>query len=375
MKGSDGDTRGIGEKLRGERENKGLSVGDVVRETNISRRYITALEQEDFSQFPAETYILGFLRNYGEYLGLDIKKLTAQYRILKIQEQPVPMEQLLNKTPLTVTRIVIVSLITVAGIVLAGGAAYYFLFTPQNGLAESAATLRPSEYSFTEGMLERRFYEGDALIIPLAGNSYKVSLTGIADVVTITAPGKEIRLGLNNEAVADINGDGVAELKVNTVDYAQNRPEMGAQLRFELLIPSASSEQTMYDDGAAGDIPPLDTAAGVAHVIFNEANPYPFTIQAVFSNYCMFRWEIMREAVQQKRTERYYVKGEEQTIRAQNGIRIWLSNSSAVKLWAIGGGHNIPLEIGGTGEVVVEDIYWSHDGDGRYKLIQVRLEN
>jgi hypothetical protein len=44
----------------------------------------------------------------------------------------------------------------------------------------------------------------------------------------------------------------------------------------------------------------------------------------------MFRWEILREANRQTRSERYFVKGEEQTIHAQNGIRFWASNSSAV---------------------------------------------
>jgi cytoskeletal protein RodZ len=375
MKSSDVDTRGIGEFLRAERENKGLSVEDAARETNIARKYIIALEQEDFSQFPAETYLLGFLRNYGEYLGINVKNLLSQYRIIKIQEQPVPVEQLLNKAPPDIPRIVFTVLIVAVGIFLAGGSAYYFFFMPKTEQTESGAVQGPIEYSFAEGALERRFYEGDTLIIPLAGNSYKVSLNGIADLVTIAAPGKEIRLGLNNEAAVDINSDGAAELKINAIDYVQNRPEMGAQLRFEILTPSLSTGEMMSSADISGDIPPLNIAASTPHVIFNEANPYPFTLQAVFSSYCMFRWEILREAVQQRRTERYYLKGEEQTIRAQNGVRIWISNSSAVKLWAIGGGNNIPLETGGPGEVVVEDIYWSHDEDGRYKLVQVRLEN
>jgi cytoskeletal protein RodZ len=375
MNSSNSDTRSIGELLRGERENKGLSVEDAARETNIARKYIIALEEEDFSQFPAETYILGFLGNYGEYLGLNVKYLVSQYRIIKIQEQPVPVAQLLDKPPPDIPRIVFTVLIVAAGLLLAGGSAYYFFFMPKTEQSESEAARGPVEYSFAAGALERRFYEGDTLIIPLGGNSYKVSLRSIADLITISAPDKEIRLSLNNEVSVDINSDGIAELKINTLEYAQNRPEMGAQLRFEILTTDAPSEQTMPSVDLAGDIPTLNAAASAPHVIFNAVNPYPFTLQAVFSSYCMFRWEILREAVQQRRTERYYVKGEEQTIRAQNGVRIWISNSSAVKLWAIGGGNNIPLETGGAGEVVVEDIYWSRDEDGRYKLVQVRLEN
>ena len=342
MNSSSGDTRSIGECLKAEREKKGLSVDDAARETNIARKYITALEEEDFSPFPAETYLLGFLGNYGEYIGLDVKNLVSQYRILKIQEQPVPVEQLLNKAPPDVPRIVFTTFVVAVCLALAGGSVYYFLFMPKNRQIESDAARKPAEYSFAEGTLERRFYEGDTLIIPLAGNSYKVSLYSIADLIMISAPDKDIRIGLNNEVSVDINSDGVAELKINAIDYAQNRPEIGAQLRFEMLTRAVAAEQTT----STVDIPALNAAASTPVVIFNETRPYPFTLQAVFSSYCMFRWEILREAVQQKRTERYYVKGEEQTIQAKNGVRIWISNSSAVKLWAIGGGHNIPLETG-----------------------------
>ncbi|MDR2444634.1 MAG: helix-turn-helix domain-containing protein [Spirochaetaceae bacterium] len=371
MNSSNEDTRSIGECLKAEREKKGLSIEDAARETNIARKYISALEEEDFSQFPAETYLLGFLGNYGEYLGLSVKNLVSQYRILKIQEQPIPVEQLLRKAPPNVPRIVFTTFVVLVCFLLVCGSAYYFFFMPKNKQIESNAGRMPVEYSFAGGTLEQRFYEGDTLIILLAGNSYKVSLHSVADVIMITAPDKDIRLGLNNEVLADINSDGIAELKINAIDYAQNRPEIGAQLRFEMLTQTLAIEQT----ASAVDIPALNAAESAPVVIFNEARPYPFTLQAVFSSYCMFRWEILREAVQQKRTERYYVKGEEQTIQAQNGVRIWISNSSAVKLWAIGGGHNVSLETGGAGEVVVEDIYWTHDEDGRYKLVRVRLEN
>jgi len=58
----------LGDKLKSTRERKGYSYDFVGKETNIARRYLEAMENEDFSQFPGESYLLGFLRNYGEYL-------------------------------------------------------------------------------------------------------------------------------------------------------------------------------------------------------------------------------------------------------------------------------------------------------------------
>ncbi|HPB82526.1 MAG TPA: helix-turn-helix domain-containing protein, partial [Spirochaetota bacterium] len=61
----------IGERLRNAREAKKLSLKDVARETNIPSRYVEALEDEEFERFPGETYVIGFLRSYVDYLKLD----------------------------------------------------------------------------------------------------------------------------------------------------------------------------------------------------------------------------------------------------------------------------------------------------------------
>jgi cytoskeletal protein RodZ len=372
VKSSGKEIRSIGVRLKSERESKGLSVDDAARDINMARRYIIALETENFSQFPAETYLLGFLKNYGEYLGIDTKELISAYRILKIQEQAVPVEQLLH-TPVNILRVVINIITAIVIVALVGGAAYYFFFMSKNVMGDEQTARKPVEYSFAEGFLERRFYEGDTLIIPALDGRYKLSLHSIGDVITLSAPGKDIKLGLNNVVMADINNDGVSDLRINALDYAQNRVDVGAQLRFEILNTGNVQEASPTDIQDSSE-PYQPQATDGRRVIFEGMNPYPFTLQAVFSGYCMFRWKIMREGNRQDRSERYFVKGEEQTIQAQNGIRFWVSNSSAVKIWIIGGGHNVPLELGGPGEVLVEDIYWVREDD-RYKLIQVKLES
>jgi cytoskeletal protein RodZ len=376
MKNSGKETKNIGGRLKTERENKGLSVDDVARDINMARKYIIALEAEDFSQFPAETYLLGFLKNYGEYLGLDVKELISLYRILKIQEQPVPVEQLLH-SPIDASRMVAGILIAVIVLALLGGSVYYFLLRPEKDNPKEEIVRVPVEYSLTEGVLERRFYEGDTLVIPSGGSNYEISLSAIGDVITLSAPGKDIKLGLNNEVAADINNDGIAEVRINAVDYAQNRSEVGAQLRFEIINADNLQEETPEEAFAAAGLAetPPALATPSRHVILEGQNPYPFTLRAVFNGHCMFRWEILREANRQNRSERYFVKGEEQTIQAQNGIRFWASNSSAVKIWIIGGGHNVQLELGGAGEALVEDIFWTREEDGRYRLVQVKLES
>ena len=61
----------LGSLLVRAREARGLTLEDAERDTRISRRYLQALEAEQFEVIPAPVYARGFLRSYSQYLGLD----------------------------------------------------------------------------------------------------------------------------------------------------------------------------------------------------------------------------------------------------------------------------------------------------------------
>ncbi|PKA16908.1 helix-turn-helix domain-containing protein [Leptospira haakeii] len=88
----------VGQILREAREEKKLTVKDVSKDTNISVKYILALETEDYAQFPGETFTIGFLKNYGSYLKLDTGMLINLYRGEKIEESQAPLEELTKPT-------------------------------------------------------------------------------------------------------------------------------------------------------------------------------------------------------------------------------------------------------------------------------------
>ncbi len=70
----------IGEILRIERENKGLTVKEIEIATSIRTVYITAIEEGNYNIIPGEVYLKGFIRNYANYLGLDGQQLVDLYR-------------------------------------------------------------------------------------------------------------------------------------------------------------------------------------------------------------------------------------------------------------------------------------------------------
>ncbi len=70
----------VGSIFRDARLEKGLTMEQVSDETNISKRFLQGIEADNFEGFPGEVYILGFLRNYAEFLGLDAAKIVERYR-------------------------------------------------------------------------------------------------------------------------------------------------------------------------------------------------------------------------------------------------------------------------------------------------------
>jgi cytoskeletal protein RodZ len=70
---------GIGRSLEEARQSKGLSLREVEQRTRIRSRYLRDLEREDFDVLPA-VYVLGSLKTYADFLGLDGAALSGQLK-------------------------------------------------------------------------------------------------------------------------------------------------------------------------------------------------------------------------------------------------------------------------------------------------------
>ena len=364
----------LGEKLRSTRIEKGFSIDQVSRETNITSRYIEALETENFNVFPGEPYVLGFIRNYSSFLDLDIQKTVGLYRTLKIQEQPVPVEQLLKHPPRIPSFVVPLMLIlVVAG--LSGWGIYNLIINRKQNVIVNADARTPAEYMMEGNSMERRFYRSDAVLVPIDSNMYKLELFNLGETVTIRTPGGSVILDLGQEANIDLNNDGIPELRITVADFAKNNPDMGALLHFLMMDAVAVFDAAATD--AEQTVPfTINTISSVSQTIISASiSAYPFTLQSVFQGYCMFRWEILNERDRRERSQHYLQRGDERNIQAQNGIRIWTSNANAARFQVIGGGRTYPVELGGAGEVVVADIRWVRDDNNQYRLVLIRLES
>lgn len=72
--------RTVGDVLKQEREKKFYTLLEIEKATKIRKELLEALEQGQYHKLPPPTFIQGFIKNYGKFLGLNPEKLLAIFR-------------------------------------------------------------------------------------------------------------------------------------------------------------------------------------------------------------------------------------------------------------------------------------------------------
>jgi cytoskeletal protein RodZ len=83
----------FGDKLRHQRERRGLSLDAISSTTKISTRMLCAIEEEHFEQLPGGVFNKGFVRAYARHVGLDEEETVGEYldalRETQVQSQAI----------------------------------------------------------------------------------------------------------------------------------------------------------------------------------------------------------------------------------------------------------------------------------------------
>ena len=80
------DAATLGDGLRIAREHSGRSLAELSSITRVPSRYLTALEQNDFSTLPNRVFSIGYVRAYAGSLGLDEQLAVERFK----RESPDP---------------------------------------------------------------------------------------------------------------------------------------------------------------------------------------------------------------------------------------------------------------------------------------------
>jgi cytoskeletal protein RodZ len=84
----------FGEKLRKQREQRGLSLDAISTITKISPRMLRAIEEEHFEQLPGGVFNKGFVRAYARLVGLDEDEAVSDY-LAALRESQVQSQAIL----------------------------------------------------------------------------------------------------------------------------------------------------------------------------------------------------------------------------------------------------------------------------------------
>lgn len=367
----------IGAKLQNARRDRGISFEQAQRDTHIARHFLEAIEEERFDDFPGEAYFLGFLRNYAKYLGLDGHELVNIYRNIKIQEQPAPIDELLDRKPIG-PRI----LLTVLILVLVGGiGAVAFLFLngrislpqlPQRSVLNGGQPT--TTFSLSQPFLERRFALGERVSVPIQDGQVIVELSEIGEAVVITSPLGRTLIGAGQNRVIDLSGDAVGDVRITVRQIGATEDPPSAVVRFDRVVagvgatqsePAPPPPQAMAPAAPAAPPSGLGSPADSSRirpvrVVVSAPQPTSFAIEASFRGPTLFRYEADTRA----RVERYYQAGERLRFEAGSSLRVWAANAGAVDMRVA----ERPVVLGQAGEVVAALIAWQPEEAGSHAL-------
>jgi cytoskeleton protein RodZ len=117
--------RNVGEMLKAARAAQGLTLEQVATELRIEIKQLEALEDDRFDRIGVPVFVKGYLRQYGQRLGLDYRDLLAQYykqtSLQEVQIRPSKTIKLHDERQITVWVIAALALL----VVIAGLAAWW----------------------------------------------------------------------------------------------------------------------------------------------------------------------------------------------------------------------------------------------------------
>ena len=138
-------TRSIGQVLQAARLAQEMSTQDIARQLRLSEKQVTAIEEDDHSKFPNQTFLRGFIRNYAKL----VREETGEFSQLLQQTFPPVSSQVISYpvdgTPFTpehkqsrgniiiILVALLVSLLLIYEVYRSGGDDHQTDINPENG--------------------------------------------------------------------------------------------------------------------------------------------------------------------------------------------------------------------------------------------------
>jgi len=349
----------LGDFLKETRTSKGLSLIQIAKDTRIAKRYLEALEEEEFSIFPGEAYLKGFLRTYASYLKLDPNEIIDKYEKIKMAETPTPIEQLIPK-PKTNLRPVIAFLIIV---LILGGGGYggynlykYLVKLAKEGKFAKKKNKKDKNEATTFNLMQNEdekifnVKKDDLIEVEIESNKYTLKVNQLIPVVVVDdTKGHDFYLVKNHLYEIDINNDQNYDVGL----YLNYWDKTLANITMTRLNQDNLSEY--YKRMVLSESDKAETITTK-----KEKEKIEFTINVKSGNY--FKYKID----DQDEIEGFFNTQSQQNISAENYVIIWMSNAGLMDINFKN--YNKLYSPGNPGQIDVKMIRWKKANSGDYEL-------
>ncbi|MBV8060865.1 MAG: helix-turn-helix domain-containing protein, partial [Alphaproteobacteria bacterium] len=185
----------LGDLLRRERERRGDNLDYIAEYLRIRPSFLRAIEHSRYEEFPADAYVIGFLRSYAEYLGLNGKDAIDYYRHEMAGRRRKPT--LAMPTPLSEGRSPTIPIMVAAGLAVLVIYIIWYSFSGSDRATVSVPQPLPPQVSTetTHGTSTNTTSAASAIYAtplsstsPLASVEQATAKTAQAETTTVTQP-------------------------------------------------------------------------------------------------------------------------------------------------------------------------------------------
>lgn len=378
----------IGPVFREARTRSGKTIDDATRETKIAKKYLNAIENENFDIFPGETYLIGFLRNYAQFLGLDPDEMVLKYKDYKIQEQPAPIEQLTarpknKKKQFLIILVFIMIISTVLYVILSGEKGEREIAKETEKKVKQEKDLSVQQDTniivFEEEEVIKNFKKGDIIEFPLRNKKHSISIDGIDENLDLSIADIPFSLSTDEHMEIDFDRDGRKDLliRANRFDEGAVNLTLKKLYKTNLLDKEISPLMEKKDEDQER---PSEHPEVVIIKDDDLLSPVPVAPKTGFKIVSSYEKTDINMFVKTKSTTYfgYYIddgnkeeallkNGEELSVSAKDILRITAANAKGADIEI----NNIPVILGESRQVVAKVVRWYRDSENEdlYHLV------
>jgi cytoskeletal protein RodZ len=246
----------FGEKLRRERDLRGISLREIAERTKISVRFLQALEEDRIDVLPGGLFPRAFVKQYALFLGLDVEKTVADFVAAHGDAPPeLKMAALpARRMPLSLGQIflAVVALLAVVLTFRRGGEAQRARPEPSPTAIAAAPAVLPTDRVYpSPATAPASTTSSDGLVLTMTAQQdcwVEVRADGETVVNRVLAEGESQTFEAQGEIVLSVGNAGGLSLRVN--DRPARPLGRSGEVRKNIVITRQNLPSLVQQDGA-----------------------------------------------------------------------------------------------------------------------------